>query len=265
LGSILRIGFRQISAIRDQVIFALGSCMETRLHFTLKEWVRGQAQMLVPYLPLLDEVKTSHDERTSIGYGSSLHSLFTTYAQEDRSNTALGAYWREEAKRTSESEHLDEDLFGSEIGGGWDIEAFITRAGIVLTLGAREEFERGVLRMLFASKEPLKPEAIVRVGTIRPGWEDFILATKEWKEKEGQARTCSARRKLFHKFEIESLPDGSEWVDRLESAWSDRNLIVHGSKPVQFSFSRFLDVHLDVFTAMNHLADECLQKANIEI
>jgi hypothetical protein len=73
--------------------------------------------MLAPYLPLFAGVKTCHDERTTVGYGSTLHTLFTTYVQESQSNPALGAYWRDEAKPTSGSEHFDEDLFGTEKGG----------------------------------------------------------------------------------------------------------------------------------------------------
>jgi hypothetical protein len=113
-----------------------------------------------------------------------------------------------------------------------------------MTLGAREGFERGILRILFASKEPPILEDSAHAGTFRPSWEDFDRKTDEWNKIEKKARTCSGLRELFQKFKIESLPEGSEWVARLKSAWDNRNLIVHGSEPVRFSYSQFLILQL---------------------
>jgi len=163
---------------------------------------------------------------------------------------------------SSTSPHAREDNAGTNLGGAWNTEQFVLRGAIILTLGGLEEYERGVLRILFAN---INKGWKARSEPFVPRLADFRFSSQQWQklEKERKTYTYAQRSKLFEKFDV-TRPD-TEWRARLDQTCRNRNRIAHGYEPVSVSLMTFLQLHYDVFAAMYDISKKVLDVYNIDI
>jgi len=276
MGMFLRIGYRQIFAIRDQVVCALGCIMADR---SLSEWIYKEEPALAPYLG-------DHDTAPAMGGagGASpmtlrINTLILTLELEKERDPNFRAYLRNAFIATSQSDHQAEDDFGSERASFWDAKRsdhqaeddsdserfrfwepkrFVLRSGMVFTLGAQDDFEVSIVRVLLNNKDSIRSQ---EQRVFRPTLEDFRKETSEWKKRERDTHTCKDRRNILEEYGLKKPDERKyDWAKRLNSAWKDRNAIVHGKRAVNVSLTRFLEIHYDVFSAMNYWARECEAK-----
>jgi len=269
MGDILRIGFRQLEAIKKQVVFGLASSMAAKPSFSLKDWIQEYEPDLCSHYPKdgdFGSCSTSHKGST-LNYVPALDILISDFEESGRKDPCMERYVAESGKRTSGSAHFDADILGSQRGGGWSVENFILRSGLMLALGVQEAFERDVIRILDSYVDPSIATGSNR-DTIRPTTDDVQTETSSKSKSEDQRRMgkCSDRRRILSEYKVDSrLPE--KQAELLLDAWYDRNHLAHGYRivDVEISLTTFLKVHHHVFFAINHLSDQCLNKHNIEI
>lgn len=240
--------------------------------FDFEEWTTTSAPGLTPFIASCSSggsLYTRHgDDRAPLvqNYAMLLNSCIMSYeASQAASDPEMKEYWFVSIKSSSASDHSEEDYYGSARGGMWDVEGFIVRSGIVLTLGVLEEFERGLLRILVV--HGTKPRAVPgKTEPFRPRLKDFVYVSPEWERigKSNKTHTLSGRHNLLREYSIDSAPS-TEWSKRLSDIRRDRNKIAHGSEALDFPLERFLLLHYDVYRAMRYLGNETVKAQNIKL
>ena len=227
---------------------------EAHRYFDLEEWLLDSAPDLAPILKKLKTVPPvppKHDEsegQRQQKYISLLSGCLTNYeiclAGKD---IDMRRYFEHAMRNTSNSDHAKEDHYGTEIGGAWNVENFIIRSGIVLNLGALEEFERGVLRILCA-RVALPKKAARKQKLFYPRLNDYLQTSPAWEkaEKARTTQTVGGRRALFEKYDIDSNSN-DEWNVRIKKMRQDRNTIAHGNQALRHPFKDFIQLHYDLF------------------
>lgn len=265
MGYILRIGYKHIDTIRFQTILTLGCIFGSQRAFSVREWITRSAPQLCSACESLDHPNDmlSHCELSPRNYALTINSLLMAYEAEN-DDPDIRTYFRHAMKSSSMSDHALEDDEGTNLGGGWDPENFVIRGGIVMTLAALEEYERGVIRVLTAIPES-NPVASASKSSFNPRLKEFRYESNEWKRLEQQKKiiTAKGRSRIFERYGIVK-PD-TIWRTRLDLAWKDRNRFAHGYEAVEVSFGRFLEIYYDVFRAMLDLSKQCLQANRINI
>lgn len=266
MGYVLRIGFRRLATIHQQTIVCASALNWSKRRFSFRSWLEDQAPEL---LPVLDNVSmpsdiplTIHREETW-HYAILLNAVLMSY-ESASDDAAIKAHFWHSMKSTSLSDHPDEDYAGADLGGSWDSDPFPFRAGIVITLGALEEFERGTIRILTGIQhQGLDPRSSEEA--FKPRLKHFQASNPPWESLEAQRKTFTprGRTKILKGFGIQRA--NTAWQQRLDAAWRDRNKIAHGLEPIKISLSRYLHVHYDAFTAMRHLSSESLKAQSVDL
>jgi hypothetical protein len=234
--------------------------------FDFRAWLREQAPQLVEILDVSaqdDDIPTKFTNDRFWHYSMLLNTLLRTYEERSR-DPIINAVLRHSRVSTSMSDHSEEDYAGADQGGSWDAEPFAFRAGIIMTLGALEEFERGVLRILTNMTHENK-SYIMQARPFRPRLADFRRTNPLWEklDSEGKTHFRNARIKLLRKYKIE-LPQEA-WRARLDKAWKARNEIAHGFGPVNATLGMYLHTYYDAFAAMIWLGEACLSAQNVSL
>lgn len=260
---IQRIAYRHLYSIRFQAVAALGMIFKSMRKFNFEEWLRDAAPLLVSAFHecnFPDDMYTSHEDN-SVSLAQNYAMMLSTCLEAHESISAerdrlMNEYCIDALRSTSASDHADEDDYGTELGGEWDPEAFVIRGAIILTLGVLEEFERGVLRILFNHGE--KPRATDSQKMIfTPRLSDYSKGSSEWTraEKSRMIHSVAGRHSLLKQFSITADPP-TEWYVRLRKMRTDRNTIAHGIASLIHSFQAFLHLHYDVYRAVRHISTE---------
>lgn len=267
----VRIAYRQLYSLRHQVVGTLGMVFQAHRHFDFGHWVQDSAPLLASTLDGIecgDSLYLKHGDSSASmvqNYAMLLNVVLMAYERTAASrDPAMRVYKHESTKSTSMSDHADEDDYGTELGGGWDCEAFVIRSGILLSFGVLEEFERGTLRILYnycGSPPGKKLEQIVT-----PRLADYKAVNDDWKRAESQRRTAcvSGRHSLLRDFGIDADP-ATDWYARLRGMRTDRNTIAHGFAALTHPFQTYLALHYDIFRYINHLAQEVLAHRSIQL
>jgi hypothetical protein len=266
MGYILRIGFRHLEAIRDQVVACVAALNAYGHSFTLEDWLTREAPELIPALLAVrfpPDLPTSHSRKEILNYALPLNSIIRSYETEiNTGDPEVMAYGAETMISSSMSDHYEEDEAGAALGGYWNADPFPLRAGMILLLGALEGFERGTIRILTGASGESRRSS---TDLLRPRIDDFLRPNREWKELERRRKTFSprSRAEVLARFGI-VWPD-SAWRGRIQRAWQDRNRLAHGFEPIQVKFSTFLQTGYDCFSAMRHLALQCRAIHHIDL
>lgn len=264
MGYILRIGYRHLEAIRSQTITVAMGLNFSKRQFDLREWLSEQAPELVATLDsgkMWDDIPTTFKHDRSWHFAIVLNTLLFQHEAES-SDLAVAKRFTHSMVSTSRSCHAEEDHAGADQGGSWDADPFAFRAGVIFTLGALEEFERGTIRILTG----LESRGLSFIGADRPFMPrlaDYQATNSVWENLESKRKTFTpwGRAKILEGFGIEA--PNEPWKGRLELAWRDRNQVAHGIAPVNVTLSMFLQTHYDVFEAMNWLSSACLTARNV--
>jgi hypothetical protein len=263
---IKRIAFRHLHAIKVQTIGTLGMMAKARLSFDLREWLGEQAPFLIEHLPNITEAEwayESHQENTNVlgqNYSLLINSALYGYESTLVDDPDMQSYFEESHVSSSISDHAAEDYYGSDLAGAWDLEGFIVRSSIVLTLSVLEEFERGVIRILsnFGSTEP----ALVRKERLIPRLEDYKSLSPEWERLKRSMHTISGRHRALRQYCIEPTPN-EPWLHRLVDVRKHRNDIAHGIGAPAMELGKFISIHYDVWRAICHISTEAIARQNI--
>jgi len=256
MGKILRIGYRQIDAIRTQVVSALAGQCAYALSFSLSQWLEERNE-------LRHETSLAHGESTIPRYAPQIsfamgECLKTAVCKESHWQAYLDTQ-REPTKRTG---HENEDVHGTNYAGGWDTDSFILRSGIILTLGSLDDFERGVIRLCLNQHEQPYSEG----DFWEPDLRDFLSyspASCIFAET-AEIQRPNGRKRILKKFGIH-FPSNEPWVQRLSNARKNRNQFAHGEELRKLKLSDFVLVHYDAFCCMHYLAEDCLKKCGIRL
>jgi hypothetical protein len=261
---ILRIGYRHLEAIRAQTITVAMGLNWSRNKFDFREWLTNQAPHLLGTLDRMQmpaDIPLAFDNERHWHYAILLNSLLHFY-EADSPDSSIQARYKHSIVSTSLSDHRLEDYAGADKGGAWHPDPFAFRAGIILTLGALEEFERGTLRILTG----LRHASMSYSGAseaFRPRLADFEAPNPIWAEYESKKKTFTAagRMKILGTFGIDR--PNTKWRRRLDRASRRRNQIAHGLVPVKATLAMFLRTHYDAFTAMRWLSRACRKAQNV--
>jgi hypothetical protein len=264
MGYVLRIGYRHLEAIRSQTIGVAMSVNWAKRQFDFRDWLSEQAPELVPVFDSSEswgDIPTSFKNDRIWHFAIILNTLLMKYESDSRDSSIVKRF-DHSLVSSSASDHADEDYAGSDQGGSWSFDPFAFRAGVILTIGALEEFERGTIRILTG----LENRGATNGGSappFKPRLSDYQATNPIWNALELKKKTFTpwGRAKVLKKYSIE-YPK-VDWRSRLDDAWQNRNLVAHGIQPVDVTLSMFLQTHYDVFEAMNWLSAECLGRHNV--
>ena len=272
MACIQRIAYRHLYSIRCQAVATLGMIFKSMRKFNFQEWLHDSAPLLVSafhHCDFTDDMYTSHgDDSASLIQNYAMMLNICLDAHENNSadrDLVMKEYCKDALRSTSASDHADEDYHGTELGGEWDPKAFVIRGAIILTLGALEEFERGVLRILFNHGEKSRAtDSPKRIFT--PRLSDYKQASLEWTRAEKSRKTHSVaeRHSLLKQFSIIADPP-AEWCRRLRTMRTDRNTIAHGIASLSHPFQVFLQLHYDVYRAVRHISTEAMAAQRIDL
>lgn len=254
---IKRIAFRHLHALKVQTIGIVGMIAKARLTFDLREWLAAQAPTLLEHLPSPSgDLYERHDERSknlTQNYSMLLNVCLLQYESSIKDDPDLCDYVIQSLRSSSASDHAAEDYYGSDLGGAWDIDGFVLRSSIVLTLSVLEEFERGVIRLLTRHGSTDLP--VVRSRAFVPRLKDYNESSPKWKKLQRSTHTVRGRYKIFRQYAIDPSPD-VPWMSRLIEIRKYRNKIAHGIGAPDVKLSTFFNVHYDVWRAVGHLSRE---------
>jgi hypothetical protein len=257
---ITRIPFRHLHAIRDQVVGSLGMIFNAMRSFKSEDWLSESAPVLLPALRGLKsrgdvhDLFLEHDERDGRlvqNYAMLLnYCLMNHEAIVAAEEAAMQTFVTESYKSTSGSDHPAEDYHGTDLGGEWDIPGFIIRSGVVLSLGALEEFERGTLRILCSWKDSRR-NGVVAAKLIYPRLADYKRSSPGWEaaERARKTETVGGRHSMMRRFGIDA-DLRTEWNARIRQMRTDRNTIAHGKQAISHPLQSFLQLHYDIFAAV---------------
>jgi hypothetical protein len=265
LGYILRIGFRHLETIRCQTIGCVSALHASRFRFSLADWIHEEVPELESGLRRTgfpSDSYLSHVKDEQANYAISLNGIIRYYERSSQ-DLEVKAFAAETLISTSASHHIIEDDAGTDLGGGWDLDPFPVRAGVILTLGALEGFERGTIRILTGARSRRLTKT--KTASFQPKLKHFLKSNPEWEELERRRKTFTpwARKEILTGFGI-TWPD-QPWRQRLDATWKSRNRLVHGYEAVEITFSDFLRTQYDSFSAMRHLAAACLRLHDIDL
>lgn len=264
MGYILRIGFRHLEAIRSQTITVSMGLNWSKRRFDFREWLAEQAPELIDSYESvngLDAFPSSFEHDRSWHYAILLNTVLM--AHESRSTDDGVRYqFAHSMVSTSQSDHAEEDHAGADRGGSWDADPFPFRAGIIMTLGALEDFERGAIRIL-TGLQHAGSSYIDSLEPFTPRLSDFEATNPIYDELDRKRKTFTSggRLRILKRFGIKESKDS--WRTRLDNSWRDRNQIAHGLYPVNVTLSMFLQTHYDVLSAMRWLSGECCAVQNV--
>ncbi len=264
MGYILRIGYRHLEAIRCQTLsVSMGFNWSKRI-FDFRDWLNEQAPELVDTFDSIDGLDDipSHFEHARTWHYALLLNTVLTFYESRSADPAIQFRFAHSMVSTSCSDHADEDDAGADHGGSWDADPFPFRAGIIMTLGALEEYERGVLRILTGLQHAGK-SYMGESAPLRPRLAEFRASNPIWEDLERRRKTFTprSRMRIFESFGIHK--PNTKWRHRLDHSWRDRNEIAHGLSPVNVTLSMFLQTHYDSLTAMRWLSHACCTAQNV--
>jgi hypothetical protein len=211
MGYGLRIGFRHLESIRSQTVAVAMSVNWAKRRFSLRDWLQDQAPELIPYVDRAhvgDDLPHEFSHDRVCHYAIILNSILVFFEGESE-DPWIRHRFRHSLVSSSQSEHSEEDYAGSAKGGWWSAESFAFQAGIIFTLGAVEEFERSVLRVLTGVQSAGRTY-VGETKPYRPRLADFEAVNPIWIEHEQRRRTHTYRERsrLLQDFGI-SPPDVS--------------------------------------------------------
>ncbi|OGW28390.1 MAG: hypothetical protein A2X56_00060 [Nitrospirae bacterium GWC2_57_13] len=254
---IKRIAFRHLHALKVQTIGALGMIAKACLKFDIREWLAVQAPILLEHLPeKCDALYEHHDDKLknlTQNYSMLLNVSLLQYESSIKDDSDLRDYFLQSLRSSSASDHAAEDYFGSNLGGAWDIDGFVVRSSIILTLSVSEEFERGVIRILASHGSTTLP--LARSQAFVPRLKDYNEASPIWEKLRRSTQTVQGRHKILRQYGIDPSPDVS-WMFRLIEIRKRRNEIAHGIGAPEVTLDTFLNVHYDVWRSVAHLSRE---------
>jgi hypothetical protein len=229
----------------------------------LAGWVAKEAPRLSPFVRVPDSPRPPSTSEP--GDDPTLSEVLQNFEFSSLNDPEMTDYLRESLVSTSMSDHEAEDHFGVSHAGGWSPIQFILRSAVVMTLGATETFERGVIRTFLsydkslhnADRPVLKPDIQTFRNIECSAWRKIEDGTK--------IRTCKGRREILDSLLGREVPAGEPSFSRLNNAWIDRNDIVHALQPVTISLARFLEVHYDCYYWMRDLSNRCMDRVRVEI
>lgn len=249
MGSFLWIGARQLQAARDQVVWAIGGDAIPH-HTDLPQWIADQGM-----------VWARDPSRTTLT--ADLTAAIQTHGLSQPDAATFATYMNTSAHTI---DHADEAEYGLERGGGgWlGSSEFVIRAGVVLALGALEQFERDVLRILLYHRPAGLLGSRADNATTKASVQDLHKDCALWNWFDTSARERSPRREVFKRvFNIILLGGADE--ERLQQLYKVRHNFAHGRSSDKVTLSDFVDALHLTFRAMHHLAEEARMKQLIEI
>jgi hypothetical protein len=271
-GYIQRITDRNLYYIRCQTVSALGMVFNSMKFFDFKIWLENSA-------PALLQAFTSSDFGSDyyLGHGDEDASTVDNYttvlsmclsAHEDscgRSDDDMKNYSDFMWRNISRSNGIADDNFMYEMHQDANIEDFILSGAIMHTLCTLEEFERGLLRILFLYGIQPKVEDSTR-KLLHPNLKDFRKSSPEWEEAENSkwVYSISGRHSVLESYSVNAEPD-TDWNDRLWSIRTDRNTIARAVATLRHPFQSFLQLHYDAYRAVRYLADETVSAQRIAL
>lgn len=266
MGKIVRIGYRHLEAIRFQTIATAMGLNWAKRTFDFREWISDQAPELVSVLDDVDfgdDIPLSFSRDRIWNYAILLNSLLVVY-ESQADDPRIKFRFAQSMVSTSSSDHAEEDYSGTDKGGAWNCDPFPFRAGIILTLGALEEFERGILRIVtgvkhakFACKSAKNP--------FRPGVSDFDATNPIWDDLDRKKETYSWPRRRKELVKLGLPKPVGQFFEDLRAMSEHRNKIAHGFKPINSTLSDFLATHYNALAAMNWYGKACRETLNIEL
>jgi len=254
---IRRIGYRHLDAVKFQVFSAMSCSFADRPKFYFKEWLMDQFPAAKEILKQ-EYFSSAYNEKDSIWeYRGILNTALMIYESNSKDEDILFRY-REGFVSSSLSDHCDEDMHGSELAGFWDYEQFIIRSGIVASLGVLEEFERGVLRILFQHRE--NSEHFID----KPRLNDFLYECETWLKIKKNANAVDRRRKMFKEFNIK-ITAQEPWFTRLSEIRNKRHLYAHGMGAPHVIFQDFIECQQFVYKNILLICRNTHRATGIEI
>ncbi|WP_145959470.1 hypothetical protein [Vibrio penaeicida] len=228
-----------------------------RKHFDFAEWVREQFPDAEFILDQDYFSKSKFDGGREPKINFLLHAAIDVYESYSK-DIDITQMAHESMVCSSFSDHYDEDCHGSELGGYWTHDQFIIRSGIVASLGALEELERGVLRILYAAKDG------VLYNYPTPRLQDFKYGSETWETVKRQANSVDRRRKLFKSFGVKSSVN-EHWYSKLSEYRSLRHIFAHGVGAPEVRFQDFIYCQHYAYKNMRHIASEVNKAMGINL
>lgn len=261
---IKRIAFRHLHALKVQTIGTLGLVAKATLQFDIREWLAVQAPVLAQHLPESAEhlYERHGNDRGSLvqNYAMLLNVALFSYEHSLCDDADLSDYLSHSIKSTSASDHSSEDHYGSDLGGSWDIDGFVLRSSVVLTLSVLEEFERGAIRLL--GLRGSSPPAEIPMEEFVPRLADYKCTSPTWEKVRHSVHSTRKRHDILRRYGIEPAPP-QDWSGRLAHIRRHRNDIAHGAGAPKVTLTAFLDLHYDVWRAVCHISREMVDRQNI--
>ncbi|MBT0119881.1 hypothetical protein [Vibrio alginolyticus] len=245
---ITRIGYKHLEAIRSHVSVSLSSMYANQHHLDFSKWVHDQFPDAKFILEQDYFSKSKFNGRGDHQINFLLCAAMDVYESYSKDSDIV-SMGRESMVSSSLSKHHEEDSHGSELAGYWEHDQFIIRAGIVASLGALEEFERGALRILYA--EHTEETSMFPMPKLR----DFKYECKGWKAVKNQANSVDRRRKLFKKFNVQASAN-ELWYSKLAEYRKLRHVFAHGAGAPAVKFQDFMQCQHYVYKSMAHIASE---------
>jgi hypothetical protein len=269
---ITRIVFRHADSIRSQVVGSLGMIFKACRKFDLTEWLAASAPILRDHVtdnPEEPRLCLSHgDANSPLGqnYALLLNAAIFSLDYSRRSESEWGrAYFDDETRSSSGGEHHEEDYYGTDLGGDWDIPNFIVRSGIVLLLGALEEFERGTLRILTKTVPNPCSQSASR-DVVFPRLADYQHQSQAYAQLVRNRRLISVkgRHQELARYGI-ILDAQAEWNQTIQTMRKSRNTIAHGVAALAHPFQDYLRLHYAVYRSAAEIADQVKSKHYIAL
>lgn len=256
---ITRIAFRHAHSIRSQVVAALGLVFKAYRQFDLHDWLDQSAPALKEHVTddlLKTDLYVRHGDHSSpMGQNYALL-LNSAILSLDHARTSQWGrdYFIDTIRSSSGGDHRDEDYHGTHLGGDWDIPNFIIRSGIVLLLGALEEFERGTLRIL-THFLPAPCLASQPTDMIVPRLQDYQRECPGYLrlDRSRRLQSVKGRHEELGRYGV-SFDQASEWTTVITRLRRSRNTIAHGVAASVHPFDDFLQLNYAVYRAVDDIA-----------
>ena len=240
--------------------------------FNLTEWLATAAPDLQEHVTQDLEksgLYLSHGDANSPfgqNYALLLNSAIFSLDYSRRSESDWGgAYFADSIRSSSGSDHRDEDYYGTDLGGEWDIPNFIVRSGIILLLGVIEEFERGTLRVLTkALPNPCHQSPAREV--LFPRLADYQHESKAYAtlERSKVLQSVSGRHRELGRYGI-ILDKRAEWNQTIQAMRKSRNTIAHGVAALSHPFQDYLNLHYAVYRSSREIAEQVMKNHYISL
>lgn len=289
-GQLVWAALRQIQALRDSLIWALGGgAILAKSTEELNRWMTDQGlptqvnALDVAALPAIISTAPKHE-----GVASQARPLISIlYGAFDQLRRSIMAdRFIESETQARLISHSNIDDFGTDrSGAGWSRTAnFCVTSAFVRLLGAHEQFELDVLKTLFFYRptgELLGNEAdndfqiadtSIAIEEPEPDPKDrnklLFKKPPTWTWIRPLAENNSERKKIFSRvFSIDTaLGTGQERTKNNEArdSWYEkRNAIAHGRQAVEMTLGQYAEVEAFLYRCVTHLATECRTKFKV--